>query len=908
MGVLLALGFAVLIGNVQQAQAAEPEGSRVISYSATPSTTQAGAHPDVTIEFAVGTRVDPLILGSCFCNTAKNINNELPAGFIGNPHAVAECTAAQFIFDECSPDAQVGYVKPRPLVSDGCCASLENTPIYNLVPQPGQAGLLGFKGNIFNFPIYEVVEARTGSDYGLNVEVRGITQFFAIASFKQVMWGVPAAPEHDALRFKKGGGFPTQGPIASSLPERPFLSNPSTCVGPQTTRLVTLAYDHRVRSGTAPWPATTGCDQLGFNPALSAKPSTGAADTASGLDVTLNVPQKESPVTPSDSAIKETVVTMPVGFSINPSAADGKVSCSDAQARLGTTFEAECPEHAKVGIAELDSWALPTSIPGAIYLGDPKPGDRYRLIIVADGYGTHIKLPGSVSADPQTGQLTVTFENLPQAPLTQFDMHLFGSERGLLATPTKCGTYAVDSHFVPWATGLPAQESTQFFVIDKGPNGSPCPGAQRPFAPGFRAVGGHNGAGEHSPFSIYLTRQDGDQTLSTIGAKTPPGFSATLKGVPRCSDADIAATSSAAHTGRAELASSRCPAGSQVGVTSAAAGAGSRPYHAPGKVYLAGPYRGAPLSFVVVTPAVSGPYDLGNVVNRVAVRVDPSTAQVTAVSDPLPEVIEGIPLRIRSVLLNLDRSKFTINPTNCNPFDVEGLITGTEGGKANPSTHYQVANCGTLDFAPKLTTTLSGGTKRTQFPSLKAVLTQRNAGEANVSRAIVTLPHSEFLEQSHIGTICTRVQYAADSCPAASVYGRASVVTPLLDQPLTGPVYLRSSSNPLPDLVAALEGPASQPIEIDLVGRIDSTVWGGIRTTFSAVPDAPVSRFVLQMRGGKKGLLVNSDDLCKGVHRVRAKLLGQNGVRADQNPILQAPCKAKAGGQRTSVKRGGSNR
>jgi hypothetical protein len=905
----VALLLALTLGS--SAASAQPVGAPIKVYAAVPSTTQAGAHPDLTVDFIVGTRQEEPRL-ECGCNQIKNAMVETPTGFIGNPHAVPECTASQFALDECSADSQVGIALPYIAIGDGCCFEQNIAPIYNLTPQPGQAGLLAWKAPIAGFPIYIVISARTNSDYGLNAEVKGITANFALGRYHQVLWGVPASPIHESQRFKKGGGFAGYNPewtppAASNSPEKPFLSNPTTCTGPLTSNLITTAYDHGRHEQTAPWPATSGCDQLNFNPSLAAKPSTEDADSASGLDVALKVPQNDSPATPSDSEIKATTVTLPPGFSINSSAADGKTSCSDTQARFGTTEEAQCPEFAKVGTLSLDSWALPEPIPGGLYLGQPLPGNRYRLFITADGFGTHVKLAGTVHPDPNTGQLTVTFVNLPQSPLTEFDMHFFGSERGLLATPTRCGTYAVNSEFEPWASGLPNQTSTQFFTIDAGPGGSPCPGASRPFNPGFRAAGVSNGAGAHSPFSIYLTRQDGDQTLSTVGVKTPPGFTATLKGIPYCPDSTLREIEASSYGGVAELASPKCPAASQVGESWAGAGAGAKPFYAPGRVYLTGPYKGAPLSFTVVTPAVSGPYDLGNVVNRVAVNVDPATAAVTAVSDPLPQIIEGIPLRLRSVLINLDRRDFILNPTNCGPFSVTGLLTGDQGVGAGPSSHFQVANCDTLGFEPKLRMVLSGATKRADDPALKATLTQP-AGQANISRAVVSLPHSEFLDQAHIGNVCTRVQFAAEQCPGRAVYGRARVVTPILDQPLEGPVYLRSNpEHELPDLVAALHGPASQPIEIELAGRIDSHD-GGIRTTFAAVPDAPVSKFVLEMKGGNKGLLTNSTDICRQKHFVDARILGQNGARANQRPELEAPCGKGAGKRSKAAKKGRRHR
>lgn len=879
-----------------------PTGAPIKSFVAEPSTTQAGGHPDLFIKFLLGTRYDPF--EECGCNQIKNALVELPAGFFGNPHAVARCTSEQFLFDECPADAQVGLANPYVAIGGGCCNPTGWTPVYNLVPEPGQAGLLGWKAFIFAFPIYTVISSRTGSDYGMNAEVKGITAAFALGGYEQILWGVPASPVHDDMRFKKGGGFPTPGPEISNQPEKPFLANPTSCAGPLSSNLVSMAYDGGRDEKEAPWPAITGCDQLNFNPSLAAKPSTEAADSATGLDVALKVPQNVSPATPSDSQIKRNVVTMPAGFSINSSAAEGKTFCSDEQAHFGRDDEAQCPETAKVGTTELDSSALPGPIPGAIYIGEPRPGDRYRLILTADGFATHMKFAGSVKTDPANGQLTVTFDNLPQAPLTEYDLHFFGSERGLLATPDQCGTYAVNTEFEPWATGLPNQTSTQFFKITAGPGGSPCPGSQRPFDPGFRASGASNGAGAHAPFSIYITREDGNQTLSTIGVNTPPGFTATLKGIPYCSDATLNATAASDYSGAAEQASPKCPAASQVGESWAGAGAGAKPFYAHGNVYLTGPYKGAPLSFTVVTPAVSGPYDLGNVVNRVAIDIDPRTAQVTAVSDPLPQILEGIPLRLRSVLINLNRHAFTLNPTNCNPFTVNGLLTGDQGTTASRSAHFQVANCANLGFEPKLRLALRGATKRTGNPALKATLTQPG-GQSNIRRSVVALPSSEFLDQSHLGNVCTRVQFAADQCPARSVYGRARAVTPILDQPLTGPVYLRSNpEHELPDLVAALRGPASQPIKIELVGRIDSKN-GGIRTTFEGVPDAPVSKFVLEMKGGgKKGLLDNSVDLCRAKHFADVRFFGQNGDRTHTRTETEAPCGAK-GSKRAKAKKTG---
>jgi hypothetical protein len=402
---------------------------------------------------------------------------------------------------------------------------------------------------------------------------------------------------------------------------------------------------------------------------------------------------------------------------------------------------------------------------------------------------------------------------------------------------------------------------------------------------------------------LRLTREDGDQFLSALRVKTPPGFAATLKGVPYCPEAAIAAVTSASYSGVGEQLNPSCPQASQVGEVIGGAGAGSRPFHAPGRAYLAGPYKGAPLSLVTIVPAVSGPYDLGNIMVRNALYVDPVSAQVSAVSDPLPQIVEGVPLRVRSVLVTLDKPNFTLNPTNCDPLAIQTAISGAEGATATPSAHFQVANCANLPFAPKLSLKLIGGTKRTDHPALRGTLRPR-AGDANISRLAVALPHSEFLDQAHIGTVCTRVQFANKQCPAASIYGHAVATTPLLDQPLSGPVYLRSSSNLLPDLVVALKGPPSQPIEIEAAGRVDTDAKGGIRTTFETVPDAQVSSFTLSMAGGSKGLLVNSTDLCQTPQRATVRATGQNGKRSTSRPPLETSCAGKARQAKRKAHRG----
>jgi hypothetical protein len=391
---------------------------------------------------------------------------------------------------------------------------------------------------------------------------------------------------------------------------------------------------------------------------------------------------------------------------------------------------------------------------------------------------------------------------------------------------------------------------------------------------------------------VQVTREPGSEQLSGIAVNPPLGMSGKLAGIPYCPEAALAAVSTALGTGTAELASPSCPAASRVGTASAGAGSGQPFYVNTGKVYLAPPYKGAPISLAVLAPALAGPFDLGSVLVRTPIYVDPTTAQLQAVSDPLPRIMHGIPLDLRDVRVSLDRPEFTINPTSCEEKAVSGTITGTEGASAAVTDRFQVGECAALGFKPRMTLRLRGGTKRGDNPALTAVL-QPRPGDANIASVSVSLPRSEHLDQAHIRTICTRVQFAADACPKAAIYGRATVSTPLLDYPLSGPVYLRSSENELPDLVPDLRGPAHQPLRIEAAGRTDS-IRGGIRNTFDFVPDAPFTKLVLRLPGGRKSLLINSSDICAKAYGAKIGFAAHNGRTYVARPKLKAACGGKA--------------
>jgi hypothetical protein len=570
-----------------------------------------------------------------------------------------------------------------------------------------------------------------------------------------------------------------------------------------------------------------------------------------------------------------------------------------------TPEAAQCPDNAKLGTVSISSPAvLDHPLEGFVYLAAQNENPFNSLLaiyITVDDptSGVVVKLPGKIEADSRTGQLVATVSEAPQLPFEDLHLEFFRGDAAPLKTGIACGTDEVTTDMVPWTT--PEGEIRRpgdSFAIDKG-----CFSGEgaAPNSPSFEAGTVDPSAGKYSPFVLKLSRPDGTQQLTGIDATLPKGLLAKLAGIPYCSDQDLA--TAAGKSGKAEQSSPSCPAAAQIGTVTVGAGAGGHPFYAPGKVYLSGPYKGAPLSLAVVTPAVAGPFDLGTVVVRTALNVDPITAQVHAVSDSFPHILQGIPLDIRSVVLTLDRSGFTLNPTNCSPQTISGSATALTGQIASLIQRFQVGGCSSLGFGPKLALTLKGQTKRTGNPAVNAVLTAP-PGQANIANTTVILPKSSFIDQSHVGNPCTRVQFNENACPAKSVLGTAVAYSPLLEKPLEGPVYFRSNGGErqLPDIVADLNG----QIHVVLVGFIDSVKVGKessrVRTRFASVPDAPVSRFVLKLKGGKRGLIENSENLCKVKPVANVLMTGQNGKPNDFRQKISTSCgtgKKKAKGKRS---------
>jgi len=855
----------------------------------------------------------------------------LPAGLVGVAKAVPMCPNKEFLSrvegerNECGDATAIGVVAATVVESATLGFDRLSVPLFNLSPAPGEPARFGFL--TAGVPVEIDTAVDPDNQYRIIAEVRNITQVAELLSSTVTIWGTPGDPRHDISRGWSCLALdPNAGPCQRppGLEEPAFLRQPVACATPMD-----------FEADAEPWNTPIGsvvderefisekmeaCNQVPFNPEVHASPTDHAADGSSGLDFQLDMPNAGllNKDAIAEGQAKKVEVTLPEGMTINPSQAEGLGACSPAQyaqERFDSAPGAGCPESSKIGSVDITTPLLDEEAHGSVYVAAPYDnpfGSLLALYMVAKipDRGILVKQAGEVKLNPNTGQITTTFDDLPQIPFESFKLHFFEGNRAPLVMPSQCGSYDIVTRFTPWHAVDPdnplASEvitKTTPFTIDQG-----CPSGPPPFAPGFVAGTQNNAAGKYSPFTARLTRNDGEQEFSRFSLKLPKGVIGKLAGIPLCSAAAIAAARARTgpNGGQEELDSPSCPAASQIGRTSVGAGVGSALSYAPGKIYLAGRYQGSKLSVVAITTAKVGPFDLGTVVIRQALKVDPETAEVStdgSSSDPIPHILQGIVTHARDIRIYVDRKNFVLNPTSCQRMSARATVVGSgvdvrvpgDDQSVDVSSPFQAADCASLGFKPKLKLTLSGGTKRSDTPKLKAVLTARK-GDANIGRAQVTLPPSAFLEQGHIRTICTRVQFQAgggngERCPKASIYGRARAISPLLDEPLVGPVFLRSSNHELPDLVAALH---SKKVDIDLVGRIDS-LNGRIRNTFESVPDAPVTKFVLEMQGGKKGLIVNSTNICRGKHRAIADFRGQNGRRHLFKPVVQAKCGKKRG-------------
>jgi hypothetical protein len=860
---------------------AEFDKYAVESVTASLSSPQAGAHADMTIDFELSHNEK----GAPYALT-RDISVVLPPGLIGNPRNAPRCTIVQFgetpEESECPQDAQVG-VSEVSLGGNQVGSFFE--PVYNMEPPGGDfIARLGFYAALF--PSFINIRLDP-TDYSLVATLEGEPSAAGLISASTTLWGVPAASGHKFQRLTPEEGLKNEFPAGgreANVPEAPFLSNPTDCSTERQVSVTATSYQlpDAPSTRTAPFPQIIGCGKLKFEPKFTAIPTNPEAAAPTGLDADLTVPQDETAQGRATSTLKSAVVSLPEGMTVNAAAGDGLQGCSAEQVGFETPRPSACPDASKIGSAEIEAPALEHTLEGSVYQRTPEAGKLFRFWLVTDELGVHLKLPAEIQTNPLTGQLTTVFDGVPSlggnppVPFSSLKLHIFGGPRAPLATPAGCGTYQTHYDFAPWS-GTPDVIGDTAMQITSG-----C--GKGGFAPGLSAGSTDSSAGAFSAFGMTLTRSDGEANPRTLAVHLPQGLLAKLGGVPLCPEADAA-------TGN-------CPAASQVGSVTASAGVGGAPLWIPqpGKsptaVYLAGPYKGAPYSILAKVPAQAGPFDLGTVVNRAAIDVDPNTALATVTTDPLPQLLEGVPVLYRTIHVDIDRDNFTLNPTSCARKEIRAMVTAANGAVAEPSAGFQATNCAKLGYSPKLKLSLKGSTKRSGNPAVRAVLTQP-ANQANTAGATVVLPASEFIDQGHINNPCTRVQFNEGACPKDSILGTARVTTPLLDQPLEGPVYFRSNGGEreLPDIVADLRG----PIHIILVGFVDSVQKKGtevsrVRTRFKNVPDAPVSKFVMSLFGGKRGLIENSRDLCAAKRRAKIVLEGQNGRIQRSDPALKTRC------------------
>jgi hypothetical protein len=893
---------------------------------------QAGSHPfEMRTSFTVNTFEKE---GREFVDGAlRNLDVFLSPGFTGNPTAVPRCSTLDFLNQEfeiegisypnCADSSAVGYIN-NVLGRDGLPVELSPFAVYNLEPSPGVAAKFGFWAG--DVPVTVELGVNPEFPYNVQAKLRDTAQTVEVFASELIVWGNPADPVHDPVRGhcvdQEGASCP------AGVQVEPFLTLPRSCTGPLGTLFRATSWWSGHDPADPGPPAffegegethdefgaplgTTECGKLDFGPRLSVQPTTDRAESPSGLVVTLDVEDEglTDPKGIAQSDIQKAVVALPEGMTANPSLAEGLAACSPADLERETVKSLPgegCPQASKVGTVEVETPVLEEEIlEGQLFIAtqdDPattEPGAEnpfdsllaLYMVIKDPKLGIILKLPGKIEPDPSTGQLVTSFDDIPQQPVSHIRLRLREGGRSPLISPPTCGTHTTEAEFTPSANPAKSLELTTSFLITQGVGGGPCPpSGPPPFAPGFNAGSTDNHAAVHSPFSMRLTRRDGDQDLTRFDVDLPPGLVAKLAGVSRCPDAAIAVAK--AKRGRQEQASPSCPSNSEIGRVLGGAGVGSQLTYVPGKLYLAGPFGGGPLSVVGIVPAVAGPFDVGNVVVRQALRINPRTAEVRvdgANSDPIPHILAGIPLRVRDIHVHVDRHQFTLNPTSCKRFEVAAQVWG---GGANPfsvlddapvprTTPFQAADCASLGFRPRLSLRLEGGTKRGDHPALRGVYRPQR-GDANLAALVLRLPRSAFLDQAHIRTICTRVQFAADACPKGAVYGFARAFTPLLEDPLEGPVYLRSSNHNLPDLVFDLHG----LVDFEAVFRIDSKN-GGIRATFAGAPDAPLAKAIVQMQGGKKGLIVNSRNLCATPARADLDLRAQNDKRRHLHPPVR---------------------
>jgi hypothetical protein len=861
--------------------------------------TQAGAVPyAATASFALNT----VATSNGLIEPAQNLRDtmvDLPPGFVGNPLAVPRCAPSDF--PACARETQVGQATVKFANVNATEGNFQDhtvvVPVYNMLPPPGTPAEFKFVVAFGSATLD--ARLRSGSDYGVSIDTKDIseaTDSGGLAYVSVTLWGVPGDPSHDVERGRECiiSGCGTDSPAPFNAPVKRFLTNPTLCGPPLTTTFTVDPWQdpgNYVGAASTTPTGVTGCGKLSFTPSISIQPESSVADSPTGLHVDLHVPQNDEPTALAEPDLKKAVVTLPDGVTVNPASAGGLASCTPAQIDLSGPAAATCPDASKIGSVEVDTPLVDHPLAGAVYLAQQNQNPFNSLLaiyIVVDdpASGVIVKLAGHVVLDPQTGQLTTTFDNNPQLPFEDLKLDFFGGSRAPLVTPETCGTFDTTSELSPWSAADPNNPTRAEMSLSSDPFEIRS-GCVNSFTPSFSGGTVNSAAGAFTPFSAVFSRSDQDQELGSITARTPPGLLAKIAGVPLCNEPQAAAGT--------------CSPASQIGHVTVAAGAGTSPVSLPESskpqdpVYLTGPYKGAPFGLSVVVPAEAGPFNLGAVVVRAAIYVDPHTAQVTIVSDPLPQILHGVRLKVRKIDVTVDRQGFMLNPTSCDPMSVDANLTSADGVAAVLSSRFQAASCSSLPFNPAFSAATAGN-GNVHGASLDVKVAQR-PGEAAIGKVDTQLPLALPSRLSTLQKACPEAQFAANpaGCSSGSDVGVATATTPILNVPLTGPAYLVShGSASFPDLDLVLQG---EGVTIILTGRTD--IKKGITySRFDAVPDAPIGSFELKLPAGPGALLAATKRLCslsktataskRVSHRVRGRAVSvvRKFKRAVAEPLL----------------------
>jgi hypothetical protein len=877
--------------------------------------TQAGSHPfqltttlDLNETVARGVANAPALV--------RDLRFALPAGLVGNPNVVPQCTTADFNFkvgfgaNECPSNTVIGVAKvtlltvlsPKPLVV--------TVPLFNIVPEPGEPARFGFEA--LGVPVILDTSVRTGGDYGVIVSVNKISEATVLLASQVTFWGDPDDPRHNPQRgwncLASGllGSGPCE-PLIVTNPQ-PLLTLPTSCTTPWaptvtgdswTEPTVERSGEYALRDQYGHALGLSGCNRLTFEPSISVTPDGQQGSTPTGLTVGIHVPQTAglNPTGDAQATVKNTTVTLPAGVALNPAGADGLSACTLGQVGLETREEVTCPESSKVGTVEIHSPLLPNPLVGAVYLAQQNAnpfGSLVALYLTARDpvSGVLVKLAGEVKPDPVTGQLVSTFRETPQLPFEDLALHFFGGSRAPLGTPALCGGYTSVASIEPWSGTEPIDSSSEF-KITSGPNGAPC-ASPLPFQPSLTAGTTSIQAGGFSPFTMTMSREDGEQNLQSIQLKMPPGLLGTLSTVKLC--------------GEPQADQGTCGPESLIGHTTVSVGLGGNPYSVTGgEVFITGPYEGAPYGLSIVNPAKAGPFDLGKVIVRAKIEVDPTTAALTITTDPsgpfaIPHILDGIPLEIKHVNVSIDRPGFTFNPTNCSPLAITGSLGSSEGSTSALSVPFQITNCAVLAFKPKLTASTTGKTSKANGANLTVKLGYP-AGpyDANIARVKVELPKALPSRLPTLQKACLAATFESNpaNCPAASIIGHATATTPVLPVPLTGPAYFVShGGEAFPSLIVVLQGYGAT---VHLVGSTFISKTGITSSTFKTIPDVPVGTFELTLPQGQFSALAANRNLCKTKLAMPTEFVGQNGVVLHQSTkiaVTNCPKASKASHKR----------